>query len=470
MPWMSASGGPLPRRTWARGMCCGSLGGGVSLYRSAHQRRQSGRRGAYGGSRGSSSNDRQRQGRVAPPGSGQAPPVDALHADGGLRGSRDPDHHPWRRVLRLGRARQQVPRRARRAVLREHRPRPRRRRPGRRRPGEGARLLHELVLRAPEGDRARGARRRARPRRPQPRLLHLRRLRGGRLRAQALPPVPQADRQPRALQGHLAQARLPRHHHGRADRDRHPGRPAPVRAAVPGLGARAEHERLPARGRRPGRGDLRADPVRGAGDRLVRDPRAGAELGRLLHAPRRLLPARAGDLRRVRDRLHLRRGDLQLGPPRHLLRRREVRLPAGHHHDGQGHHVLLRPDGRGDRLRPHLRAVQQARQLVHARDHVRRPPGRLGGRARQPRRVRQRGDHRERRRARAGVRRHARLAARHPDRRRRARHRLLPLDRAGAQPGDQGDDHRRRGGVAAARLPLPRDVQARADLPRRRPR
>ena len=38
----------------------------------------------------------------------------------------------------------------------------------------------------------------------------------------------------------------------------------------------------------------------------------------------------------------------------------------------------------------------QARQLVHARDHVRRPPGRRRGRARQPRRVRQRGHHRER--------------------------------------------------------------------------
>ena len=138
-----------------------------------------------------------------------------------------------RRVLRLGRARQALPRRARRPVLREHRPRPRRRRPGRRRPGQGARLLHELELRAPEGDRARRARRRARPRRPQPRLLHLRRLRGRRLRAQALPPVPQAHRQPGPLQGHLAQARLPRHDHGRADRDRHPGRAAPVRAAVP---------------------------------------------------------------------------------------------------------------------------------------------------------------------------------------------------------------------------------------------
>ena len=138
-----------------------------------------------------------------------------------------------RRVLRLGRARQALPRRARRPVLREHRPRPRGRRPGRRRPGQGARLLHELELRAPEGDRARRARRRARPRRPQPRLLHLRRLGGRRLGAQALPPVPQAHRQPGPLQGDLAQARLPRHDHGRADRDRHPGRAAPVRAAVP---------------------------------------------------------------------------------------------------------------------------------------------------------------------------------------------------------------------------------------------
>ena len=112
----------------------------------------------------------------------------------------------------------------------------------------------------------------------------------------------------------------------------------------------------------------------------------------------------------------------------------------------------------------------EARQLVHPRDHVRRAPGRLGGRARQPRRVRERGHHRERARARGRVRGDARLAARHPDRRRRARDGLLPLDRARARQGDQGDVHRRRGGVAAARLPLAGDVQARADLPRRRPR
>ena len=261
---------------------------------------------------------------------------------GGYERPRDPDHRQGRRVLRLGRARQALPRRARRPVLREHRARPRRRRPGRRRPGQGARLLHELELRAPEGDRARRARRRARPRRPQPRLLHLRRLRGRRLGAQALPPVPQAHRQPGPLQGDLAQARLPRHDDGRADRDRHPGRAAPVRAAVPRRQPRRQHEPLPPRGRGPGRGDLRADPVGGPGDGVVRDPRARAELRRLLHAARGLLPARARDLRRVRDRLHLRRGDLLLGPPRHLLRRREVRLRARHHHDGEGHHLLLR--------------------------------------------------------------------------------------------------------------------------------
>ena len=154
---------------------------------------------------------------------------------GAYEDARGPDHRARRGLLRLGPARQALPRRARRAVLREHRPRPRRPRAGRRRPGEGARLLHHLVLRAPAGDRAGRARRRPRAGRPQPRVLHLRRQRGGRVRAQALPPVPQAHRQRRPLQGDLAQARLPRHDDGRAHGDRHPGRARAVRAAVPGL-------------------------------------------------------------------------------------------------------------------------------------------------------------------------------------------------------------------------------------------
>ena len=103
-----------------------------------------------------------------------------------------PDHRPRRGLLRLGRPRQEVPRRAQRPVLRQHRPRPPRRRPGRRRPGARAGLLHQLVLRAPARDPAGRADRLARARRPQPRLLHQRRLGGRRGRAEARPPVPQA--------------------------------------------------------------------------------------------------------------------------------------------------------------------------------------------------------------------------------------------------------------------------------------
>ena len=85
-----------------------------------------------------------------PAGARQASPVDALQPHGRLRRRRrGPDHRPRRGLLRLGRARQPLPRRPQRAVLREHRPRARRGRPGRRRPGQGARVLHELVLRAP---------------------------------------------------------------------------------------------------------------------------------------------------------------------------------------------------------------------------------------------------------------------------------------------------------------------------------
>ena len=75
----------------------------------------------------------------------------------------------------------------------EPRPRPRRHRPGRRRPGARARLLLDLVLRAPAGDRAGGEDRLARPRRPQPRLLHERRQRGRRVGAEARARLPQGS-------------------------------------------------------------------------------------------------------------------------------------------------------------------------------------------------------------------------------------------------------------------------------------
>ena len=108
--------------------------------------------------------------------------------------------------------------------------------------------------------------------------------------------------------------------------------------------------------------------------------------------------------------------------------------------------------------------------VVHPRLHLRRPSGRRGGGDGQPRRLRARGPLRPRAAKAGRVPRHARGAARHPDRRRRSRRRVLPRDRAGQGPGDEGGLHRRGVGVAAARLPLRRALPARADLPRRRPR
>ena len=302
----------------------------------------------------------------------------------------------------------------------------------------------------------------ARPRRPQPRLLHLAaaRRRSTRRSSSAAsttssPATPAATRS-------SPQARLPRHDDGRADRDRHPGRAAPFEPLFPGSAARAEHEPVPARGRRPGRGDPRADRVRGARDRLVRDPRAGAELRRLLRPARRLLPARARDLRRVRDPLHLRRGHLLVGPARRLVRRPALRLPARHHHDGQGPHLLLRADGRGDRLRPRRSSRSSTgTNSLRARHHVRRAPGRRGDRAGQPRRVRgRRTCSRTCAPTRPRFRGDARLPARHPDRRRRARHGLLLGRSSSSGPGDEGDLHRRRVRLAAARLPLARELFA----------
>ena len=249
---------------------------------------------AYASADADRSDDEERDGRrrgaddSRPAGAGPPAPVDALHAHGRVRrGARGPDRRPRRGLPRLRPARPALPRRALRPVLREHRPRAGHGGPGRRRAGARAGLLLELVLRAPQGDRARRADRRPRARRPEPRVLHLGRVRGGRVGPEAVPPVPQAHGQPRPLQGRLPQAGLPRDDDGRAGRDGHPGRARAVRAAPPRLRARAEHERLPPRGRRPGRGDPRADRVRGAGDRLLRDPRARAELGRLPGAARR---------------------------------------------------------------------------------------------------------------------------------------------------------------------------------------
>ena len=58
--------------------------------------------------------------------------------------------------------------------------------------------------------------------------------------------------------------------------------------------------------------------------------------GGCIPAPGRLLPAGPRDLRPPRRAADLRRGDLRLGPPRPLVRLPALRLPARHHHRGQG--------------------------------------------------------------------------------------------------------------------------------------
>ena len=176
-----------------------------------------------------------------------------------------------------GRERQALPRRARRAVLRQHRLRLRRGdRPGRARADARAAVLHQLVVRAPAGDRARGRARLARAGRPQPRLLRLGRLGGGRVgveaRAAVLP-----RRAARSRSGtRLARARDPTttrssqaSRRGRAATRRSrgtspttarrmgalsingiPAMPDAVRAAPPRGAARPQHEPLPPARRR----------------------------------------------------------------------------------------------------------------------------------------------------------------------------------------------------------------------------
>ncbi len=160
----------------------------------------------------------------------------------------------------------------------------------------------------------------ARPGRPEPRLLHLRRRRVRRDRAQGRAPVPQAHRQPAQDEGHRAQRRLPRHDARSAERDRRHRAAPPFEPFTPG-GCHVPNTNMyrlapGVRHGEPRRGDRRADRVRGPGDRRRRDPRAGPERRRLLHAARGLLPARARDLRPLRRAVHLRRGDLLVGPPR----------------------------------------------------------------------------------------------------------------------------------------------------------
>ncbi len=134
--------------------------------------------------------------------SGAAPSVDALQPDGRLRGPRGAGDRAGRGRLRVGPARQALPRRPGRAVHVADRSRPHRARRGGCQAGRDARLLPALDLRPPARHRAGRPGGGLRPGRPQPRLLHDRRLRGGRVGVEAGPPVLPAARRAAADEGH----------------------------------------------------------------------------------------------------------------------------------------------------------------------------------------------------------------------------------------------------------------------------
>ena len=168
--------------------------------------------------------------RTAPAGR-QGPPLDALHPARLLQGRRRARDRARRGPLHLGLERQEVPRRAGRAVREPARPRPRRPRRGRRQAGRAAGLHAAVVLRAPQRDRARRAGRRLRAGLAEPGLLHQRWRRGRRDRLEARQELLQAHRQADEAQGDLAHDRLPRHHPGRAVDHRAARAQAAVRAA-----------------------------------------------------------------------------------------------------------------------------------------------------------------------------------------------------------------------------------------------
>ncbi len=215
----------------------------------------------------------------------------------------------------------------------------------------------------------------------QPRVLRLRRLRGRRVGLEARAPVPRGQRPADAAQGHLAQGRLPRHHHGRALDHGHHVDPHAVRAAHRRRPPRRQHEPLPlqvlrggrrvlARVRRRGRRDDRAG---GARDRRHGDHGARPELGRHVHAAPGVPPPRARDLRRLRRPAGRRRGDLRLRPARRVVRLPALRLRARPDHVREGPDERVRVARRAADLRPRGRAVRRGRRVLPARHHVRRP-------------------------------------------------------------------------------------------------
>ena len=373
-------------------------------------------------------------------------------------------------MLPLGLERQALPRRARRAVLGQHRLRLRRGdRPGGARADARAALLHQLVVRASEGDRARGRGGVARSRRPEPRVLRLRRLRGRRVGLEARPPVLHRARREAGQPG----VRSPR--------------PGTTRSPPPAA-ARTATRRSPATSPTTAR--------RWAPSRSTASPRSGCLSSR--SCPRcatsttrtaTTVPPRRREEEFTQFLLDdLEQAILAMGPETVCLVHMEpvqnaggcFTPPAGYWQGVRAicdqYDILLSADevitgfGRlgywfgSERydIRPDIvtcakglsssygpigaviasDAVMEpfldAHVDVLARRHVRRPPGDVRDRAEEHRDHEARGHRRARARHRGRVPGEARDAARPADRRRRPRHGLLLRDRARQGQGDAG--------------------------------
>ena len=141
-------------------------------------------------------------------------------------------------------------------------------------------------------------------------------------------------------------------------------------------------------------------------------------------------------VRRVRHRLHRRRGDGRLRPLRRVVRRRPLGRRARPHHLRQGRQLRLRPARRGAHLRRDRRDLREAG--VPGRADLLGPPARVRVGGRLDRDLQGRGDPRERPdgvgdRHRAPARRDRGEA---PDRRRGSRARVLLGRRARPRQGD----------------------------------
>ena len=122
-----------------------------------------------------------------------------------------------------------------------------------------------------------------------------------------------------------------------------PGIPGVVRMFDPvhvPLSGRSSRSLPGLHGRTASRGD---PPVRGAGDRRRRDPRAGDRVRTASSSRPTATSSRSGRSGPPRDPAHRRRGDGRLRPHRQVVRRRPLGRRPRHPDHGEGHQLGLRP-------------------------------------------------------------------------------------------------------------------------------